>query len=468
MTTLPALLQGESAPETFGVQDFHGVTTIHPLGLAAILGLSLALLALPRRYAVIPFLLSACLIPASQRVVVATLDFNLLRILVLAGWARLALRGEYRGFTWRRLDTLVLAWSVTGAAAYAALHGTLGALVYRAGTMYDALGLYLFFRCVIRRWADLEVVVRSVAYLAVPIALVLAIEKSTGRNAFAFLGGVPEQTIVREGRLRVQGPFPHAILAGCFFAVWLPLVAPLLARRGRRLAGIGGSVAILLIVVMCASSTPVGGVFAAVVGLGAWSVRRHMRSLRWAALALVVGLHLVMQQPVWHLLSRVSFSSGSTSYHRFLLIDNTIRHAGEWLLIGARDTSHWGPSMYDLTNQFVVEAVRGGLLTLVLFVAILAQAFALVGGICRRRGPRSQRFVAWGLGASLAVHVAIFMGVSISYSQQALFVFFFVLASVGSLSIEPSVGHSRVRRSRPVRRQARRRGTAATALEPAT
>ena len=45
----------------------------------------------------------------------------------------------------------------------------------------------------------------------------------------AAMGGVPEITVVREGRLRCQGAFAHPILAGCFWAEQLPLIAALSA-----------------------------------------------------------------------------------------------------------------------------------------------------------------------------------------------------------------------------------------------
>ena len=425
------ILQG-GAPESFGTRDFHDVTTLHPVGLVVIISLIVALWLVPRRHAVIPFLLSACLIPASQRLIITNLDFNFLRLLVLAGWLRLALRKEYGWLRWSRLDTLVLSWSLVSAVAYVLLHGTFGSAVYRAGLLYDALGLYLFFRCIIRTPEDVQVVARAVAIVAVPVAMVFAVEKTTGRNVFAFLGGVPELTIVRAGRLRVQGPFPHAILAGCFFAAWLPLVAGLWRQFPFRAAA--GVFAILVIVVMCASSTPVGGVAAAAVGMMFWALRVNMRSIRWGVGLSLIALHFVMKAPVWHLLSRISFSQGSTSHHRFLLIDNAIKRVDEWALIGTKDTSHWGHAMFDLTNQFVAEGVKGGLGALVLFVAVLSAAFGLVGQLSNARSlSQNTQLLAWSLGACLFVHAVMFMAISITHSQQALLVFYFVLAAIGSL-----------------------------------
>ena len=262
-------------------------------------------------------------------------------------------------------------------------------------------------------------------WLVVPAFALFLIEKSTGRNPFSYMGGVPARTIAREGRLRAQGPFPHAILAGCFFACWMPLLAARWWRsRGRMAAPLGAGLC-LGIVVMCASSTPVVAVLAGGLGTAAWVVRRQMRPIRWGVLVTLVGLHLVMKAPVWHLISRISFSRGSTSYHRFLLIDNSIRHFDEWWLLGSLDTGHWGHAMYDLTNQYVREGVKGGFLSLVLFVWVLAHAFRLVGRTWRaERRHRYKRALAWGLGASLFAHVVMFLSIAITHSQQNMLVFF--------------------------------------------
>ena len=209
---------------------------------------------------------------------------------------------------------------------------------------------------------------------------------------------------------------------------------------------------LLAIVVMCSSSTPVVAVMAAVVGGLAWIVRKRMRAVRWGVAFTLIGLHLVMKAPVWHLISRVSFSRGSTSYHRFLLIDNAIKHFDEWWLIGALDTGHWGHAMYDLTNQYVREGVKGGFLALVLFVWVLAHAFVLVGRLWRRnRRHRYKRALAWGLGVCLFVHASMFLSISITHSQQNMLVFFLVFAAIGSLAPERGPARAKARKPRLVR-----------------
>ncbi len=74
-----------------------------------------------------------------------------------------------------------------------------------------------------------------------------------------------------------------------------------------------------------------------------------------------------MEAPVWHLISRVSLASGSTSYFRYQLIDHFFRRFSEWAVVGTRSTAHWFWGAQDITNQYILEAVRGGLVTLICF-----------------------------------------------------------------------------------------------------
>ena len=87
--------------------------------------------------------------------------------------------------------------------------------------------------------------------------------------------------------------------------------------------------------------------------------------MRWGIVASLVGLHLVMHGPVWSIIEHINVSDGSSSYHRYMLIDNCLRHFGEWWLLGYRYYGYWGFDMWDLCDQFVATALGGGLVTLI-------------------------------------------------------------------------------------------------------
>jgi hypothetical protein len=437
---------------------FQDQTLVHPVGLAALVLLAALGWVLPRRFAVLPIFLLASLIPSAHRIVVAGFDLSFLRILLIAAWLRLLVRGEARGLALNAVDRVFLAWVAVGAALYSARLHSFAALVGAAGNAVDALALYFLCRLVLRDWSDLARLAQCALLVSLPTALFFAIESQTGWNAFSVLGGVPEETVVREGRLRCQGAFQHPILAGIY---WVTLV-PLIAARGfdpaaRRPAAVLGVAAVGLIVWACGSSTPVLGL-AAVAGASLlFPIRFHLRWVRWGLVAVLVGLQIVMKAPVWHLISRVNVVGGSTGWHRFHLIDQFLRHFGEWWLIGTDSTLHWGYWMQDTTNAYVMQGIRGGLPTLALYVAFLALCFREVGLTLRAvDASRPRRAYAWALGLCVFAHCVVMLAAS--YFGQILIAFYLTGGAVASL---------RDIRAPAARRAERDAADAAAGLKPA-
>lgn len=417
-------------------------TNLHPVGLIAVILLGIAVLVLPRRYALIPFLVIACFIAPAQRLVLVTLDFNLLRLLILFGWARVLISGEASGFKWRQLDSLVVLWTVSGTLIMMLREPSISVLVFRMGQMYDAIGMYFLFRILIRNWADVEALMTGAAVISVPVAMIFVIERFTGRNMFAVFGGVPEFTTVRDGRLRCQGPFSHPIFAGCFWAALMPFIGALWwnCRRTRWLAPIGVA-ASGIIVMTTNSATPISAMMIVGVAAALFPLRHYLGWMRWGAMFGLVALHLVMVAPVWHLLARINLVGG-TGWYRFILIDAFFEHFSEWWLIGTNDYVGWWMYNFNaITNHYVLEGVNGGLLTLVFFIAIIVVAFAGVGKIGRSVGRhRFQQLTAYAIGASLVVHCASF--ISVAYFGQLFVVLYLVLGMVASLL--PDTGRRRV------------------------
>lgn len=415
--------------------DYYGQTVLHPVGFGALLVLGLATLVAPRRYAVVPMLVMACFIAPAQRVAVFTLNFDLLRIMVLIASARVLLWSEWKAFRLHRTDGVLIAWAFVAAACYILLHGTAEAVKYKLGTTYDALGMYFVFRCLVRSWDDIHAIVYAVTWISFPIAAAFMVEHLTARNLFGFLGGVPEFTDIRDGRLRCQGAFAHPILAGTFWASLVPLIAAQWWRKEvPRYLIIGGVLSGLLIIAACASSGPVAAVVFAAMASSLFAVRHHMRWIRWGLLAMLLMLHMVMHAPVWHLIARVDLVGGSTGYHRFLLIDRAIAHLGEWWFMGTASTAHWGTTigyqpLTDITNHYILEGIRGGLLALVLFVLLLASTFSSIGRLCRvSNETRARAVLAWALGISLFVHAISFL--SVSYFGQITMLWYLTLAMI--------------------------------------
>jgi hypothetical protein len=437
-----------------GEWDWADQTILHPIGLAMLILLGVVMLSCPRRYAVLPMILMACFLSSRQRISIAGLDFTMLRMMVLFGWMRVIARGEATGFRWHSLDKCMVLFALSGTVIHTLREGTFGALVYKLGMTFDAVGMYFLFRQFFKSWADIEAAITVIILVSIPVAIVFTIEGMTGRNFFSIFGGVREFTAIREGRLRCQGAFSHPILAGCFWASLLPLMAAAWWRggAGKALAIIGTSTAVL-IVFLCASSTPVIGLLAVWLGAGAYLIRRELVWVRWGLLAMAIVLHVVREQPVWHLLSRIDVIGGSTGWHRYLLVDGAVRHFGEWWLLGTASTADWRGRMFDVTNQYVMEGISGGFLTLVLFVVIIALGFQRVGRSVRlvRGNPRKVALV-WAMGIALFTHSIVF--IAVTYFGQIILAWYLVLGMIGTLEVAPARRRVRLRsrHSRPTGR----------------
>lgn len=410
-------------------------TTLHPLGAVALLVLGAATLLVARPLALVPIILMASLVSAGQRIAIGSLDFDLLRILFLIGWIRVIARQEFLGFRWRAIDTAFVAWVAVSVLVYVTREGP-ETIVYKLGNAYDEIGGYFLFRWLLRDWRDADRLAGALCLIAVPVAFFFLVERATGRNCFSVFGGVAAVTAVRDGRLRCQGPYAHPILAGCFWAVAVPLMAAQWWQpgRNRKLMAVAGVGSAVLVVVLCASSTPLMGLIGAAIGGAAFLARHRLGLIRVGTVLTLIALHMVMKAPVWSLLARVDVVGGSTGYHRYQLVDGAINHFSEWAILGTSDTTHWGDStLADVCMQYVGECVEGGILTFALFMLVLVLAFSCAGTAWQRsQDDRGRLALAWAIGVSLFVHCVNFLGVA--YFGQISVLWYLSLALAASLS----------------------------------
>jgi hypothetical protein len=439
---LASLFQDPAVAAQAGA-EVGGTTQVHPIGAAALAALSALALLVPRRWSALPIILLLCFVPAGQRVVIATIDFTFLRLLMCVIWLRLLVRSELRPLVWNHLDRAMVLWAVVSVVTGTALALTLTVLINRLGTAIDAMMVYFYFRMLIRTHEDLVTLALQFTVSSFAVAAFFVIENRTSQNMFAVFGGVPPITDVRDGRLRCQGAFAHAILAGCFWACLIPLY---LVRgwmgRGWGLP-IGGTLAALAIVALCSSSTPIMALGFGGIGLLAWFARGALRWFRWLIVLWLGVLHfLIMKQPVWHLLARVDIVSGSTGWHRYHLVDKFIERFPEWAPLGTLSTAHWGHGLHDVTNQFVAEGVAGGMLRLLLFVGVIWLAFAGVSRSLRLAAAgRTYHLASWALGTILFMHCMNF--VAVSYFEQIVVEWQLTLAAIGSLTLVPGAAPER-------------------------
>ena len=312
------------------------------------------------------------------------------------------------------------------------------------GTMFDWLTSYIVARSLLRDRNDFILQIRFLAIMLIPLAAAMIVEKVTGKNHFALFGGVDEMSAIRDGRVRAQGAFRHPILAGTFGATLLPLMIGLIRMRNRW-SGVVGSFCAALIVWAAASSGPLLAALGGVGALCIWGLRRSMRLVYVGLFLIVLMLQAGMNRPVWWIFDSASSFAGGEGWHRSYIIDATIRHWDEWWLVGTPRTVHWGgqppapgdPNNIDLTNQYITLAVKGGALTLMLFVAILWTCYKRLGYAFRvRRGciNSETEWLAWCTGVALFAHCVSFF--SIAYFDQSIFYFLWLLSAIAAGTME--------------------------------
>ncbi len=419
------------------------VSSVHPAILLIVLVAGGILLFCPRRWALVVFLTVGLLIPMDQILLIGGAHFPMLRLLVLFGLVRMirervASKATIFSSGLNRIDLFVILY-----AAFVAINGIwlfkeMGAVINQIGVLYTVFGVYFLMRSLMRDEQDIVLAIQTLIGIALAVAATMSYEAITGHNPYALLGGADAHFYAnladRDGRFRAQGPFAHSILAGTFGAILVPLFAALWWKgKANRKWVVMGMVACTIMTLTCASSTPIMAYASGVLALCLWPLRAWMRAFRWGIVITLIALHIVMKGPVWSLIEKIDLTGGSSSWHRYMLVDQCIRHFRDWWLMGVKDTSVWGWDMWDTANQYVGTADNSGLLPLIFFIAIIVFGFKYIGKARRgaiNEGNRDSALFAWALGAGLFANVVAYLG--ISYFDQSMVGWYALLAMISA------------------------------------
>ncbi len=397
-----------------------------------------ALLALPRRWAPLPLLAGACYITLGQGINVGPFYFSFIRTIIFAGLVRVVVRRERIDGKLISLDKVVIWWAVWAACSSFFHASPVDALVYRLGLIYNALGLYFLIRIFCRDSDDVIHLIKITAIVLTPVAFEMINEQLTGKNLFAIFGRVEEAVTVRSDRLRAQGPFSHAILAGTIGATCIPLMLGIW-KQAPRAAKIGLFSSIVM-VIASASSGPLMSAIFSILALVIWRWRHLTGQMRIGAVIAYLILEMIMSRPAYFVIAKFDLTGSSTGWHRAELIRSSIEHIDEWWIGGTDYTRHWMPTgvswsldQTDITSQYILNGVHGGMPLVLLFILILWIGFKYVGMLSdryRNHNEQSARF-AWTLGASLFAHAASCL--SVAYFDQSFVFLYLTLAAIGSV-----------------------------------
>jgi hypothetical protein len=434
-------------PNNFFVGGGPRDTVISAVGAAMLITAIVLMLVLPRKYVVVPVLLAVFLIPQGEGVVIAGAHLMPIRIVALFGLLKLTWiyhSSHERVFAggMNSIDSAFLWNTIAHSAAFILLWMQFAAVMNQLGGLLGGLGMYLVLRFFIREDQDVYRVLKVLSIVAAINAAGMVYEHVRVQNLFGVLiGGVDSVPLIREGKIRSQGAFGHAILAGTFGAMLLPMFIVLWKTgRAKALAAVG-VISAMIMVLTSASSTPLMAIFGVAVGILFWPLRKNMRIVRWALALTLLALHIVMKAPVWFLIARVDMVGGSASFDRANLIDVFIRHFGDWWLVGTRDIGSWGWSMWDLSNMYVSQGESGGVLALIFFIAIITHSFSRIGKARKSAVGRKREWSMWLIGVALYANVMAFFGVS--YWDQT-YVAWCTLLAIISVATSPILARKTV------------------------
>lgn len=385
---------------------------------------------IPRKWILLPFIMAACIVPAEQRLIFMDLDFTPLRMLVISGALKLLITGNNRTIHWNLFDKLFLSWVISGTIIYIIQWHTFSTVIYKSGVILDCLGLYYISRQSLSSWDDVFFTIKLFAFFAILSCPLLIYERVTQESLFKIFGR--SIAMFHRGRFRCCGPFPHSIMMGLFWANLLPLFYGCIKAKKNRIFYSIAIAATGTCVYLSGSSTPIMTVAAIVVFWMIYKYRMYGKGICIGLVCILTALHFTMKAPVWHLVARVNVFSGSTGWHRFQLIDETISHFKEWALFGCRGVEHWGVWAGDITNQYIIEGVTGGFITMLIFILILAYAVSLTGKASLIPQTAQNKWICWATCVSILGHSVSFFGVS--YFGQITMLLYLQFACVSFIS----------------------------------
>jgi hypothetical protein len=404
-------------PEHFLFGGGAAETMLTPAVAVGMLIIIALIFTLPRNKVITPFLLGCLTIPLGQVVVLGGLHFTVLRILIIAGLIRRATSGgaspagKYPG-GFSGVDRMVILWVVSLETILSLQWMLMQAFIHNLGDFLDMFGGYLVVRFFVPDGETVRRAIKTLAVICIIQGVCMLNEQIFHVNVFGYIGGYGPAVTIRDGKIRSNGVL-GCISGGAFAGALIPLFLWLWTNRKSRMLAYAGLAGATAMVFTSNSSTSLLALAATVLAIFLWPLRKRMRLVRWGLVLTLVSLHLVMKAPVWALIARVDLTGSSSGDHRYMLVDNCIRHFSDWWLLGYKDYGLWGWGMFDLCNQFVVQALAGGLLALVAYIAIFSRSFGAIGKARKKvEGDRGSEWFLWCLGSALFSVVVAHFGIN--------------------------------------------------------
>jgi len=404
---------------------------------------SLLVVVLRPSYALAAYITALLWYPHYLVLIIGAIHLPASRIVVLLLLLRCLYDNQIRSkFIWSRLDTWVTLSMVVYVGVDFITIPFSDAMINRGGFLFDTWFAYIVVRLIITDRPTLTIVIKCISVVLAPLAILGVIESITSWKPFLSLCQDSEWFYhwesyeARWGLTRAIGPFEHAILFGCCFAMFLPLIYYL--RHQKRPWNVLAYVFSGTAIVGCMSSMSSGPWMMATVIIFCLAIEKHRQLVKPLLIAFVlfcVFIGVVSNRPFYHVIISYADPVGGAGWHRAKLMDLAIEHFNEWYVVGygGRDPG-WGSSLgsgkTDVTNQFILSGVEYGVLGIIALCSVLATAFGGVIRMYKRTGNPELKSLYWSFGSVLFSVIVVWM--SVSFFGQMISLFYIILGMIGS------------------------------------
>lgn len=427
--------------------EVYGENLVHPFaGFVFAISLICTFCA-PRKYLIWPIIIIACFISPAQRFAFFGLDFHFLRAIALILLIRVLLFRDLKDVKLGKADLAM--FGIVGAIILCTLARTgFSPAISMSGKMIEPFCLYFVGRALVRSLDDVRYMLLGVSIIGIPVAISFTVEQFTRYNFFSLFGGIPEMTVIRDGKLRSQGSFVHPITAGVFWASFAPMFFSQIVAKQRSLFNICigwiGYSMCFICALMTNSSTSIAGLLIGLVGWCFYKSRNRLRLIFWLTLIIMAMVHVASTRGIHGVIfTRISFISSSTGYHRYMLFEGLFNNVQKWFVMGT-NSRMFNRSFIDLTNQYVIIALDGGIVALFLQIAMIIMAFKAVGRALKASVQRYDTLLIFGIGVAFLTTIISFTAVSTNGEGVIpLYLFMGIMISLG----DPTIGLRNLRRN---------------------
>jgi MFS family permease len=362
-------------------------------------------------------------------------------------WRATTERAIMMRFRWQLVDTAVILLTV-GELAAGFYTTDIGALLQnRAGTIFDTTLVYFAARLIIVTPQEYMRFLKGMLVIAAPLAALGLYQAVTGSNpwgVFVNQGAAFEGDSVmsewvensrRMGFYRANVNFPHSITFGFFFALLVPAAAGVWQyltsekRRGFLILLAGTGVGMLTSM----SAGPLLGGAMATAFIIAWPFRAYWKIFVALVVLSLVAVDIVSNRDWYDVLGWYLTFNPQTAGYRIQVIQEALGGgmADHWVAgYGIITPSNIGEVIKnwrhtDITNHYILELLRFGLLGTIPFIAVLVLALRnLRRGFLTARSIE-QKWLMWCLAAGIAATMASMF--SACWEGQGYNLFFAIL-----------------------------------------